>query len=57
MKVALLQVNTVIGDLAGNADRMAAGVREAARSRPDLILAPELALTDARPDLSSKAGS
>lgn len=57
MKVALLQVNTVIGDLAGNADRMAAGVREAARSRPDLILAPELALTGCPPrDLLLQGG-
>ncbi len=57
MKIALLQVNTVIGDLAGNADRIAAGVREAARSRPDLILAPELALTGCPPgDLLLQGG-
>ncbi len=36
MKIALLQVNAVAGDLAGNADRIAAGVEEAARHRPDL---------------------
>ena len=57
MKVALLQVNTVVGDLAGNADRIAAGVREAARSHPDLILAPELALTGCPPrDLLLQGG-
>ena len=57
MKIALLQVNTVIGDLAGNADRIAAGVREAARSRPDVILAPELALTGCPPgDLLLQGG-
>ena len=31
MKISLLQVNTVVGDLTGNADRIAAGVREASR--------------------------
>lgn len=45
MKISLLQVNTVVGDLAGNAGRIAGGVREAARDRPDLIVAPELSLT------------
>jgi len=44
MKISLLQVNTVVGDLAGNADRIAAGVGEASRFRPDLIVTPELAL-------------
>ncbi len=44
MKISLLQVNTVVGDLAGNADRIAAGVGEASRHRPDLIVAPELSL-------------
>ncbi|WP_214020827.1 NAD+ synthase [Methanoculleus sp.] len=44
MKISLLQVNTVVGDLAGNADRIAAGVAEASRHRPDLIVAPELSL-------------
>ncbi|GLI46474.1 NAD+ synthase [Methanoculleus bourgensis] len=49
MKLALLQVNTVVGDLTGNAGRIAAGAEEAARSRPDLILAPELSLTGCPP--------
>ncbi|NMA10042.1 Glutamine-dependent NAD(+) synthetase [Methanoculleus chikugoensis] len=44
MKISLLQVNTVVGDLTGNADRIAAGVREASRHGPDLIVAPELSL-------------
>ncbi len=44
MKISLLQVNTVVGDLVGNADRIAACVGEAARYRPDLIVAPELSL-------------
>ncbi|MCC7556843.1 MAG: NAD+ synthase [Methanoculleus marisnigri] len=57
MKISLLQVNTVVGDLAGNADRIAAGVREASRHRPDLIVAPELSLTGCPPrDLLLQAG-
>ncbi|MDV2482058.1 NAD+ synthase [Methanoculleus sp. Wushi-C6] len=44
MKISLLQVNTVVGDLSGNADRIAAGVEEASRFRPDLIVTPELSL-------------
>ncbi|KUK61818.1 MAG: DNA-directed RNA polymerase, subunit H, partial [Methanoculleus marisnigri] len=49
MKISLLQVNTVVGDLAGNADRIAAGVGEAARCRPDLIVTPELSLPGCPP--------
>ncbi|MDK2889793.1 MAG: hypothetical protein PWR21_425 [Methanoculleus sp.] len=49
MKISLLQVNTVVGDLAGNADRIAAGVAGASRHRPDLIVAPELSLTGCPP--------
>ncbi|MDK2916992.1 MAG: hypothetical protein PWR25_1549 [Euryarchaeota archaeon] len=57
MKISLLQVNTVVGDLAGNADRIAAGAREASRHRPDLIVAPELSLTGCHPgDLLLQAG-
>jgi NAD+ synthase (glutamine-hydrolysing) len=57
MKISLLQVNTVVGDLAGNAGRIAAGAREAARHRPDLIVAPELSLTGCPPrDLLLQAG-
>ncbi|MCK9278667.1 MAG: NAD+ synthase [Methanoculleus sp.] len=57
MKIALLQVNTVVGDLAGNADRIAAGVGEASRYRPDLIVTPELSLPGCPPgDLLLDAG-
>ncbi|MCT8337160.1 NAD+ synthase [Methanoculleus sp. Afa-1] len=57
MKISILQVNTVVGDLAGNARRIAAGVREASRHRPDLIVAPELSLTGCPPrDLLLQAG-
>ncbi len=57
MKISLLQVNTVVGDLDGNADRIAAGVAEASRHRPDLIVTPELSLTGCPPrDLLLQAG-
>lgn len=49
MKISLLQVNTVVGDLAGNADRIAAGAVEASRHEPDLIAAPELSLAGCPP--------
>lgn len=49
MKISLLQVNAVVGDLAGNADRIAAGVKEASRSQPDLIVTPELSLPGCPP--------
>jgi NAD+ synthase (glutamine-hydrolysing) len=44
MRLSVLQVNTVVGDIAGNADRIAAGVLEASIHRPDLIITPELSL-------------
>ncbi|WP_292520760.1 NAD+ synthase [Methanoculleus sp.] len=57
MKISLLQVNTVVGDLAGNADRIAAGVAEASRYRPDLIVTPELSLPGCPPrDLLLQTG-
>ena len=49
MKISLLQVNTVVGDLTGNADRIAAGVGEASCYRPDLVVTPELSLTGCPP--------
>ena len=49
MKIALLQVNTVVGDIDGNADRIATGIREAARRQPDLIVTPALALPGCPP--------
>lgn len=45
MKIALLQMNTVVGDLHGNADLILETVTEAAHFQPDLILTPELSLT------------
>ena len=44
MKIALLQINPVVGDLAGNARLIAGAAREAGRLGADLAVTPELAL-------------
>jgi NAD+ synthase (glutamine-hydrolysing) len=44
LKIALLQLNTVVGDLTGNAARIADAVRAAAAAGADLAVTPELAL-------------
>ncbi|WP_027189962.1 NAD+ synthase [Fundidesulfovibrio putealis] len=45
MKIGLLQVNTVVGDLSGNAGRVARAARQAAEAGASLCITPELALT------------
>src|SRR5258708_14520818 len=55
MKIALGQINTTVGDLGGNADRMAAFARRAAALHADLIAFPELSITGYPPrDLVEK---
>src|SRR5947208_2272348 len=44
MKIALLQINPTVGDLAGNARLIADAVRQAGRDGADLAVTPELAL-------------
>src|SRR6266576_3868938 len=44
MKIALLQINPTIGDLAGNAKLIAEAVRKAQEQGADLAVTPELAL-------------
>jgi NAD+ synthase (glutamine-hydrolysing) len=44
MKIALLQVNPTVGDVAGNARRILDALRQAAANGADLAAAPELAL-------------
>ncbi|MGB7219307.1 MAG: NAD+ synthase [Vicinamibacterales bacterium] len=44
MKIALVQINPIVGDLAGNARLVAEAVREAGRQGADLAVTPELAL-------------
>jgi NAD+ synthetase len=45
MKIALAQINTTVGDLAGNADKILASAHRAQAERADVVLFPELATT------------
>jgi NAD+ synthase (glutamine-hydrolysing) len=44
LKIALAQINVIVGDLAGNADRIIAQARAAHSAGVDLLVTPELAL-------------
>ncbi|MBK5295400.1 MAG: NAD+ synthase [Acidobacteriia bacterium] len=44
MRIALLQINTTVGDLEGNASLIAEGVLESARQGAGLVITPELSL-------------
>src|SRR5688572_9325208 len=50
MRLALAQVNTVVGDLDGNRRRILEGVERARGERADLVLFPELAVTGYPPE-------
>lgn len=55
MKIALGQINTTVGDLAGNVARMTAVARDAARGGAELVVFPELSITGYPPrDLVEK---
>src|SRR5713226_9554331 len=57
MKIALLQINPTVGDLAGNARRIASAARDAGAKGADLAVTPELALVGYLPrDLLLSAG-
>ncbi len=50
MKVALAQINATVGDLAGNAKRIANAARRAHAQGAAVVIAPELALTGYPPE-------
>jgi len=50
LKIALAQINVVVGDLAGNADRIIAQARVAHAAGVDLLVTPELALCGYPPE-------
>jgi NAD+ synthase (glutamine-hydrolysing) len=50
MRLALAQMNSVVGDLAGNRDRIAARIAEAREANADLVLLPELVVTGYPPE-------
>ena len=57
MKIALLQINPTVGDLAGNAGLIGAAAHEAGRRGADLAVTPELALVGYLPrDLLLNSG-
>src|SRR5690242_19216635 len=50
MRLALCQINATVGDIAGNAERILAGLRSAREAGAELVLLPELALTGYPPE-------
>jgi NAD+ synthase (glutamine-hydrolysing) len=50
MRLALAQINTVVGDLDGNGARIVGRMREARAAGADLVLFPELAVTGYPPE-------
>src|SRR5215210_7905538 len=50
MRLALAQINTVVGDLDGNRDRILTRLEEARAAGADLVLFPELAVTGYPPE-------
>jgi len=50
MRIALAQMNTVVGDLEGNRDRILERLEQAREAGADLVLFPELAVTGYPPE-------
>ena len=44
MRIALAQIDTIVGDLAGNEAKILAAYRRGVEARADLVLCPELSL-------------
>lgn len=49
-RIAMAQINTLVGDLEGNARKIEAGIRRARALGADLVLFPELAVTGYPPE-------
>jgi NAD+ synthase (glutamine-hydrolysing) len=50
LRIGLAQINTTVGDLHGNADRIIAGLERARDEGVDLVLFPELAIPGYPPE-------
>jgi len=50
MRIALAQLNVVVGDLDGNVERLRAALREATSASAELVVFPELAVTGYPPE-------
>ena len=44
MRVALAQINPIVGDLEGNVARCLAAIQNASMENPDLVVLPEMAV-------------
>lgn len=49
MKIAVAQINTTIGDFEGNLNKISAHIEKAKKSRADLVIFPEMAVTSYPP--------
>lgn len=50
MKIALAQINTTVGDIAGNADKIISYIKRARDENADIVVFPELALSGYPPE-------
>ena len=50
MRLALAQINATVGDIAGNAQKIAASIEDARAAGAELVLLPELAVTGYPPE-------
>jgi NAD+ synthase (glutamine-hydrolysing) len=50
MRLALAQIDTTVGDLEGNRERILSGLKEAKEAAADIVLFPELAITGYPPE-------
>ncbi len=50
LRISIAQVNLLVGDITGNAQRIIASAQEALRQQSDIVMLPELALTGYPPE-------
>jgi NAD+ synthase (glutamine-hydrolysing) len=50
LRIALAQINTIVGDLARNVERIVAAIEQAREAGADLVLFPEMAVTGYPPE-------
>ncbi len=50
LKIAIAQINTTVGDIAGNRDKVLAGLKRAGKNGADLVIFPELVITSYPPE-------
>ena len=50
LRVLIAQINTTVGDLSGNREKMSLAIKEAKKDRADLVTFPELSITGYPPE-------